>query len=422
MQRPFLLGSVCALAIGVGIWFWKSGQGVLLTNREIADAIPTDLRLVPPTAQELEAMSAWEVLGAGIRGEPQLRSYWFVGDFQRNSANLLGFVPASDWLPDKVEALCALGPPGETASDGPRPDGPVFDIFRVLSMRSDFLIAAGNGSRVWPTARALARMAATIGRYRGELGQYLAGLSTPVQLALSSLIRAVDAGAFTRKQLRELDRLLPLDDALVRAMQARVPFTFDRAVVRALEVPNRESLLKPADPKAENSDRYLAGRLNVPMTLAREIELYHRFSKNIGQSAAKRSWGTTSEDRERMEYMRSYPWPRKGDPEWLVYARDEWFRFKARAWPNARGFAVGGTPTWALSNIMQERIRFALAKARIRLAIDPRLEMPIDPGDGLRIRVDPKRRVIWSVGNDGVDNGGASNPHDSTALDTVISF
>lgn len=61
-----------------------------------------------------------------------------------------------------------------------------------------------------------------------------------------------------------------------------------------------------------------------------------------------------------------------------------------------------------------ERSHQKLPKS-LQVLVDVKLlaELPIDPIDGQPLRYDPARRLLWSIGPDGIDDGGIQRPQDS---------
>ncbi|WP_144240979.1 hypothetical protein [Fimbriimonas ginsengisoli] len=385
------------------VWLWVTSRHVLLSDAEIDRAIPPELRWSPPSQSESDAVSALTELNREIGGRPifEPKKFFLSAFFNEPIPYAYASIAASDDLPEKVERLCDLGPPGE----GEVFKGDVSTRFSALFhafWRRVELLPKREPRSVWSSVRALARLTRNSVLYRGSANQYLTDFASNAQQSLGVILRAVDAQMLSPRQLAELDRILPTDEQIIAAGRARAAFDYQLTTVNLLRPPAVEALLRAPEPQASGDPRYMTGRLNVPATLRREATLIERYMESLGRPESARSQKRSSIEAERFRFLGSRPFPDDDEATAVVLARDLFFRIRARAEPNARGWYVGipSFERW-LDAAFLEREIFAVAHAKLRVKAGLGAPLPLDPADGKPLRTDPQRRWVLSAGRSG---------------------
>ncbi|MGV3614518.1 MAG: hypothetical protein ACO1SV_04200 [Fimbriimonas sp.] len=389
------------------IWgaVWYRGRDVLMSDAEIAAAIPPELRYRPPTVEERRSHEALSALQRDIVSDSRLDSAWVVGSFDSLRKDYRPLVRHSGWVRAPLRRAIAAGPPAIAIDYGERTlRTPYYDIYRVLALRCDIKLAQGPRTGLAEDAMDLARFLRVASRLRTEGYEY--DNHFPNYLALQTLHRVLDAEALSRDEMRGLLKALPTDEELVRAQQDRVRFDLETGVVHNLRPTRVYRLLNPTLQGSSDYRAFIVGRLDVPATLRRETDAAKGLMAFIasGRTDARRQAAAA----ERNGVMSNLPWAKPGEPDSTRRLRELGFRMRMLFHPNPRGTLVALENGFGPGDQHRrtERGWFALLRARLQLSLGVTGPLPNDPWTNRPVRYDSRRKLVWCVGVDKRDDGG----------------
>ena len=241
---------------------------------------------------------------------------------------------------------------------------------------------------------------------------------------------AAVSGGLTKGGERELLALLPVGDGSSRAMAEAVRRDFRTYLLPVLIDPagHRKALAETeawSDPDEEATrtpeivgsfDPVATTRLAGAIDDAAIQDLRGAYAKRTGKGAR-----LTAEAAEGLPQpgMGASAGPRLGDA---------WPRLKYRVMMNLGRNTLGrkAATSGVFENLGEATARNDATRNLLRAVILLRLgETPriVDPFDGGTLRIDPKRRIVWSVGTDGKDDGGQiGRGWENTAPDLGFSY
>lgn len=400
---------------------WYRSRDVLMTEAEIRAAIPADLQFIPPTEQEAKTDQALWTLERDVFTDPNLSSPWIVGSFDTAWPDYWHVAANSDWVVDRVERLAKRGTPAaplDLSREGIREEIP-WQLYRVLSLRCDLKLAKNPRAEVRRDILALARFLRLAGLRRGSHGaQRFSSYS-----ALQSINRALDAKAIDRKTARDLSRILPKDEEIVRVQQDQVRYDFESHVVDRLRPSQTYAILRPQLQSKDDYRQFVVGRLDVPATLSTQIAAAQGAIEMI--ATGKKDPRVSAAARARNELMSGLPWRKDGESTATQRFRELAYRTRLTFHPNPRGVAnvqlgrLGFTPD---VQERDDRAWFALTRARLQLLLGEKTPFPQDPYTGKPVRHDPKRRILWSIGGNRIDDDGTMPKQYIGLPDIVIRY
>ncbi|MFI5386217.1 MAG: hypothetical protein ACHQ50_08865 [Fimbriimonadales bacterium] len=427
----------------------------------------TSIRIIPVTQREVD-----EIVGPDLRWTPTSIAGPTVSETEMSSlakdpltAKVVGFMYVRPWRPLDhatdirnsrriTDALKRAIAGRSLVVKGPGDDFPMsFAAFRTLAKLYAIQIELGAAEKDFARCFRLSTGALEFNRFlarslRSNLVDVLVAGAVD-EILLTAIEKAASTGIFAPEQLRALYSGIepaPEEDvAFANAVRA----DFSHEVSAYLTLQSKKEAMEMLfsfgsswmdDPEADRSDLD-AGELNLPKTLRRAAEIAREIIANCSRPWSRHSVSVLTQLETDSKLLPEPPDIKTGD-SWLKRTWEKAkFKAKMRAIPNALGLVAlssfGPTTDHASVSFRHRTIAEAHRLALLiqlyrevhRGALPDRLDqlrdfdrsghLPLDMYAGGPFHFDAKRRIYWSVGENGVDDGGTGGANRYKSPDIV---